>query len=45
MSREQEILDGLYNHTLDGEAKPVVALTSEALELGIGAVNHSCLTR
>ena len=33
MSREQEILDGLYNHTLDGEAKPVVALTNEALEL------------
>ena len=35
MSREQEILDGLYNHTLDGEAKPVVALTKEGLELGM----------
>ena len=36
MSREQEILDALYNHTLDGEAKPVVELTNEALELGMG---------
>lgn len=35
MSREQEILDELYNHTLDGEAKPVVALTEEALEIGM----------
>jgi 5-methyltetrahydrofolate--homocysteine methyltransferase len=35
MDRQQEILDELYNHTLDGEAKPVVALTEEGLELGI----------
>ncbi|MCP5097221.1 MAG: cobalamin-binding protein, partial [Chloroflexi bacterium] len=35
MSREKEILDELYNHTLDGEAKPVVALTKEGLELGM----------
>jgi 5-methyltetrahydrofolate--homocysteine methyltransferase len=35
MSREQEILDGLYEHTLDGEAPPVVDLTNEGLELGM----------
>ena len=33
MSRETEILDGLYNHTLDGEADPVLALTKEGLGL------------
>ena len=35
MSREQEILDALYEHTLDGEAAPVVDLTNEGLELGM----------
>ena len=35
MSREEEILDALYNHTLDGEDEPVVELTNEALELGM----------
>ncbi|RME77138.1 MAG: cobalamin-binding protein, partial [Chloroflexi bacterium] len=35
MSREEEILDALYDHTLDGEAEPVVELTREALELGM----------
>ncbi len=33
--RKDEILDGLYDHTIDGEAEPVVALTNEALELGM----------
>lgn len=35
MSRQEEILDGLYDHTLDGEAEPVVKLTQEGLELGM----------
>ncbi len=35
MSREKEILDTLYEHTLDGEADPVVELTNEGLELGM----------
>lgn len=35
MSREEEILDGLYENTLDGEDEPVVELTKEALELGM----------
>jgi corrinoid protein of di/trimethylamine methyltransferase len=35
MSREEEILDSLYEHTLNGEPKPVVALTKEGLELGM----------
>jgi len=35
MSREAEILDGLYEHTLDGEAGPVVELTREGLDLGM----------
>jgi corrinoid protein of di/trimethylamine methyltransferase len=38
MSREEEILDGLYEHVLNGEPKPVVGLTNEALELGIPAL-------
>jgi methanogenic corrinoid protein MtbC1 len=33
--RREEILDRLYDHTIDGEAEPVVALTNEALELGM----------
>ncbi len=36
--RREELLDELYNHTLNGEAEPVVALTREALALGIPAV-------
>jgi corrinoid protein of di/trimethylamine methyltransferase len=35
MSRQDEILDLLYEHTLNGEAPPVVELTNEALELGM----------
>jgi 5-methyltetrahydrofolate--homocysteine methyltransferase len=35
MSREEEILDGLYEHTLNGEAEPVVELTNEGLTLGM----------
>jgi 5-methyltetrahydrofolate--homocysteine methyltransferase len=35
MSRQEEILDGLYHHTLDGEAEPVKALVKEGLELGM----------
>lgn len=35
MSRAHEILDALYEHTLDGEAQPVVALTQEGLALGM----------
>jgi len=35
MSRQEEILDGLYEHTLNGEAKPVVELTKEGLEMGM----------
>lgn len=35
MSRNEEILDGLYNHTLDGAAEAVRSLTKEGLELGL----------
>lgn len=35
MSRQEEILDELYDRTIDGEREPVVALTKEALELGM----------
>ncbi len=35
MSRDQEILDALYEHVLDGEAPPTIELTKEGLELGI----------
>lgn len=35
MSRQDEILDALYNHTIDGEREPVVDLTKEALSLGM----------
>ena len=35
MSREEEILDGLYENTLEGIAQPVVDLTNEGLELGM----------
>lgn len=35
MSREEEILDLLYEHTLEGEDEPVVELTREALALGM----------
>lgn len=35
MSREKEILDNLYEHVLDGERNPTVALTNEGLKLGM----------
>lgn len=35
MTREEEILDELYEYTLDGEDEPVVELTNEALALGM----------
>ncbi len=35
MSRQDEILDALYEHVLDGEAPPTVELTKEGLELGM----------
>ncbi len=35
MSRQDEILDALYEYVLDGEADPTVALTKEGLELGM----------
>lgn len=33
--REEQLLDALYEHTLDGKAKPVAELTQKALELGL----------
>jgi len=36
MSRQEEILDGLYENTLDGQIEPVVELTKEGLALGMG---------
>ncbi len=35
MSRQDDILDELYDNTIDGEREPVVALTKEGLELGM----------
>ena len=35
MSREQEILDELYEVVLDGETPPTIKLTKEGLELGM----------
>ncbi|MFN8455184.1 MAG: corrinoid protein [Anaerolineae bacterium] len=35
MSRQEEILDGLYQYTLDGDAAKVIELTNEGLELEI----------
>lgn len=35
MSRKIEILDALYDHTIDGERDPVVALTHESIDLGM----------
>ncbi|MCB0088844.1 MAG: corrinoid protein [Caldilineaceae bacterium] len=35
MTRESEILDGLYENTLDGNAQPVLDLTNEGLALGM----------
>lgn len=37
--RINEILDGLYDHTIDGEREPVVALTEEGLELGMNPLD------
>lgn len=36
MSREEDILDELYDKTIDGERDAVVALTKEGLALGMG---------
>ncbi len=33
--RKEEILDELYDNTIDGNAAPVVALTNEGLEIGM----------
>ncbi len=33
--RKEEILDELYDNTIDGNAPPVVALTNEGLEIGM----------
>jgi 5-methyltetrahydrofolate--homocysteine methyltransferase len=35
MSREEEIREGLFEHTLNGHAPEVKALTEEALALGM----------
>jgi 5-methyltetrahydrofolate--homocysteine methyltransferase len=35
MSRQDEILDGLYDNTLNGIAQPVIDLTNEGLALGM----------
>jgi 5-methyltetrahydrofolate--homocysteine methyltransferase len=35
MQRQEEILDGLYDYTLEGEVAPVVELTNEGLDLGM----------
>lgn len=35
MSRQEEILDGLYQYTLDGDAAKVIELTEEGLEIEI----------
>lgn len=35
MSREEEILDGLYENTLEGIREPVIELTNEGVELGM----------
>lgn len=39
VDRQEEILDALYAHTVDGEAGPVVELTREALDLGMDPVD------
>ncbi len=36
MSRREEILDELYNYTIDGDEDPVIELTKEGLALGMG---------
>ncbi len=38
MSREDDLLDELYDNTIDGERERVVALTTEGLELGMDAL-------
>ncbi len=35
MSRQDDILDELYNEVIDGKREPVVTLTKEALEIGL----------
>lgn len=39
MSRENEILDALYDHTIDGKRESVVELTKEALELKMNSLD------
>jgi 5-methyltetrahydrofolate--homocysteine methyltransferase len=39
MSRIEALLDELYEHVLNGEREPAVALTKEGLELGIEPLN------
>jgi corrinoid protein of di/trimethylamine methyltransferase len=36
MSRKEEILDELYNATIDGDDEPVIELTREGLAIGMG---------
>src|SRR6185503_6912473 len=38
MSRQEEILDGLYEHTMVGEAAEVKALTQEGIALGMDPI-------
>ena len=33
MTRKEEILDELYNHTIDGDDEPVIELTNEGLSI------------
>jgi 5-methyltetrahydrofolate--homocysteine methyltransferase len=39
MSRQDDILDQLYDYIIDGKREPVVALTKEGLELGMGPLS------
>jgi methylmalonyl-CoA mutase cobalamin-binding domain/chain len=39
MSREDEILDALYENTINGVAQPVVELTKEGLALGMSPIS------
>jgi corrinoid protein of di/trimethylamine methyltransferase len=38
MSRKEEILDELYDHTIDGDDERVVELTHEGLAIGMGSL-------
>ena len=39
MSRQDELLDEIYDYTLDGDAPPVAELTKEGLDLGMEPMN------